>query len=347
MLLPAFAQTPVTRAEVLYHQRATRPSSRWRGWLGRTIYVVALTVAMIAFWGQVAGSITRRDTIHMLDVIATPMVVLAIFTELLHIILMLQTATSAVNSISRERLHGTWDILLLTGMDARRIVLGKWWATLRHMSRRLLLLTLLRAGLAVFVGAQSSRIYAHYYSGGQRNGGFMLMPPQLLDIFAVPVLMMVFTFAGAALAASLGVMAAALMRRATAALGTAITIYVLLIVGGVGMVILSYKVVHDAYGDVYLEYPRTAYIILEGMGLSVVDNGTMVLSTLVAYESHYSNNDATPLDLGRVRSAKGYGLAILASLALYPPLISLILGLARRFVVRAGALPAVRWGQGD
>src|SRR5690606_35757803 len=49
----------------------------------------------------------------------------------LYAVVQLITVALGANSILREKQGRTWETLLLTNIDARQIVLGKWWATIR------------------------------------------------------------------------------------------------------------------------------------------------------------------------------------------------------------------------
>ncbi|TVR21602.1 MAG: hypothetical protein EA396_07710 [Anaerolineaceae bacterium] len=77
----------------------------------------------------------------------------------LYVVVMLTALALAYNSITRERQNNTWDILMLTNVDAALLVRGKWWACLRAMWGDYLLLLLLRVGMAcvLIVGVDSVR----------------------------------------------------------------------------------------------------------------------------------------------------------------------------------------------
>ncbi|HRF99264.1 MAG TPA: hypothetical protein PLZ51_28825, partial [Aggregatilineales bacterium] len=49
--------------------------------------------------------------------------------------------------ITRERKGQTWDVLVLTNVDARQIVLGKWWASLVALWGDHAMIGFLRVGL--------------------------------------------------------------------------------------------------------------------------------------------------------------------------------------------------------
>lgn len=64
------------------------------------------------------------------SLISIGVVALIVMNISLYLIVILITLGLSSNSITRERKGLTWDVLLLTNVDSRQIVLGKWWASL-------------------------------------------------------------------------------------------------------------------------------------------------------------------------------------------------------------------------
>jgi hypothetical protein len=64
---------------------------------------------------------------------------------------MLVNTSLGARSITRERTGRTWETLLLTNIDARQIVWGKWWATIRAMWGDQLMVALLRFGFFAWI----------------------------------------------------------------------------------------------------------------------------------------------------------------------------------------------------
>jgi hypothetical protein len=56
----------------------------------------------------------------------------------------------AARSIQREKENRTWDNLRLTDIGAGKIVMGKWWASLRALNGDFLMVTLIRMGFVSF-----------------------------------------------------------------------------------------------------------------------------------------------------------------------------------------------------
>src|SRR5215207_5851504 len=121
----AFTRNPVAQREIRYHLRtAAQKIGRIRRAIRWLMYGTALLTAVFFFLMQFAASILRRATIFIFDYneIVIPLVYLVIFTISQALIVALRTISTGANSIAREKQSGTWEMLLLTGIDARRIV---------------------------------------------------------------------------------------------------------------------------------------------------------------------------------------------------------------------------------
>lgn len=66
----------------------------------------------------------------------------------LYFVLMLIGIALAYNSIAREYSRKTWDVLCMTNVSARYVVLGKWWASFVALWGDHMMLVILRVGLA-------------------------------------------------------------------------------------------------------------------------------------------------------------------------------------------------------
>lgn len=68
-----------------------------------------------------------------------------------YFVVTLVTMALSANSIRREKAGLTWDSLRLTGIGTRRIVWGKWWASMRALAGDHVMVTILRMGLVTLV----------------------------------------------------------------------------------------------------------------------------------------------------------------------------------------------------
>ncbi len=87
--------------------------------LGITVFFFVLILLRREPASDTLSQITNWGVIH---------VVLVTFW---HYILLLQSLSLSVNSLVREHTGQTWDALILTGVDARRVARGKWQAVVR------------------------------------------------------------------------------------------------------------------------------------------------------------------------------------------------------------------------
>jgi len=76
----------------------------------------------------------------------------------LYMVVTLITVALAANSISREKTNKTWHVLLLTNVDARSLVLCKWYASSKSLRGDHLMIILLRLGFMGFL-CRSRRCY--------------------------------------------------------------------------------------------------------------------------------------------------------------------------------------------
>lgn len=133
-----FSHNPVMRAELAHQQRAML---RRGGRALRVLFVLALLVSAALVVGkpllpQIAALL--NETIFYIEeahrgLLSTLTALLAALLFVQHLLWVSQAAQQASATISREKQARTWESLVLTGIDARQIIIGKWWATLRIM----------------------------------------------------------------------------------------------------------------------------------------------------------------------------------------------------------------------
>jgi hypothetical protein len=231
-MFSTLTRQPIARAEFLHQSRSIPQGRRWRFWLGRaiTVFVYALTGIMVAseilFMFRVG---VETDTF-----ISGPsdwvlaLYLLPVITALtMHFRRMFQTLALSANSIARERQANNWDTLVLTGVDARKIVRGKWWATVRHQWRPYVALGILRALLVVWYSANTSRYYLYYGNHGSVEP--VLLANALLQLLLAGLAVFVFTLANLFFTAACGV--TAFNKRSAVALARAVVTRIGLIFG--------------------------------------------------------------------------------------------------------------------
>ncbi|MCB9452247.1 MAG: hypothetical protein H6672_12465 [Anaerolineaceae bacterium] len=319
--LPAFTRSVIAQAEWRHQERSTPQLRRWRRWVGQGVLVLTLAVSLILYGGEIAGALLYRDPDPIIDALDAltafaPTVVLT-----LHFALMFKTLSLSANSIARERQNQTWEALVLTGVPARTIVLGKWWATVRRMGRMYLLLGLLRACIVGWISASTSRSLSIYIAGNY--GGYSeFVPPTLFQFLLVVLVMMAFTLANLGFTAACGVSASAESRQPVMALIRALvtrTIALLAIVFLLEVVVSYFQVVTFntlEEGDMI----NTFALAVPGL----LDNGLTITATLVVYSAPISMVNTL--------------LSVFLTLALYAGLTWFVLGQAEKQAVKHHAL---------
>ena len=338
--------------QMTLRQLRTRPPARgWRRWAAHGLYAVALAVALIAYLGEWAGLLLWRDA-NPLHVALQPfMLIVSLYVVFAHAGLLLRTLLMAANSISSARATGTWDLWVMTGISARHIVSGVWWAVLRAMLPGWLRLLPLRVGVITYIGAASSYQTARYvaYQLGMRNASLQLVPPGPLGLLLLVPLSLALALLSGSVIAAMGLLASALVRRVGAAYAIAAGVLLLLLGAGLLSGMLAERGLYAVFppGDVR---GTAAYSVLSNVTaaatLSWFDNGALLTTQLINYDAVSGPVDAARLwSLFRPGSNAVYpepafwgalGLVV----GLLSAIVTVLLRLARWAVVRAGALPS-------
>ena len=194
---------PVAQAELNHQQRNSTTHHRWQHFpviftvalaLGVLMYSALQTVPVLAArFGVPAQELDRLlrggfDTITILTGALIMIHHLAFATAALQL---------AASSISREKGGRTWESLLLTGVDARQIIVGKWSATLRTLWLAYRPLLVLRFAVALWMGASSGAI----------RFSPSIAPPSLPDMIVIGGITAVFPLFYAAFTITLGLLA--------------------------------------------------------------------------------------------------------------------------------------------
>lgn len=340
MGLSAFDLNPIARAELTHQRRTTRPPYRWQRWIWRPLYIVVLEVALILFWGEVAGAILWRDTRPIANTLGALVILFIVVTIGMHLYIVLRAFAAGANSIVREKVNGTWEPLMLTGIDARRLVRGKWWGTLRMLTPEIIRLIPLRAALAVWLGATVSQIYTVLIQSP--FNATMVPPTPLLLLVAVPIIGL-FTVLSAALATAVGVLASAASPRTGIALGLAVIVFFLLTVISISGVDLAERA---AASMLQSDNYATRSVVPDGLDAAkytLIENGTAVTSMLATYQLNYPIGSEyeyygtySTQNRGRLLGTQLIGTGV--GIALLVGATWICLRLAEWFAVRVGAL---------
>ncbi|MFW5696195.1 MAG: hypothetical protein ACOCXR_00255 [Phototrophicaceae bacterium] len=152
-----FSDNIIARAEFKHQRFVIRNSRSGTGWI--VLALLMLLPALIAALVQVGGVLLGVD-VDGWSVWQQPVgaivaeaaqSALIIMNVALYFVLHMVGLGLAYASITREHSGKTWDVLLLTDVSARTLVMGKWRASLRALWGDHLLLVALRLGLLATV----------------------------------------------------------------------------------------------------------------------------------------------------------------------------------------------------
>ncbi len=322
---------PIAQAE-LAHQWHSTGQPRWRQQLYAVERRVGLALALILYGGELAGALLRRDPTPIGETLGFAATLLVIFTGLYHFLLMFRTLALGANSITREKTGKTWEMLVLTGVDARQIVWGKWWATVLRQWRQYALLGVLRAGVIAWLGGSASRILASIYTSyGYTYGDLQTVLPSALDVLAAGLVVFLLTLANLGFTAACGVLASSETRSGALALARAVATRLTILFVAL-MILMLPSVILDLAGwwldRVQLGSNFSLMDVLSRTSITLLDNGASLGSELVAYRLG-NTSGSTPSALA----------AAILSLAIYGVMTWGLLRMAQRRAVRHLALP--------
>lgn len=168
-------------------------------------------LALVAAFGTIVLSL--RD-------MSSPTRDLAIYLIwVVHALVVSRTIAAAANAVSREHDGKTWDILVMTGIHARQILIGKWLGVLRQVAPWMLGLGMLRLMMIpVFMLSLLNRFaWWTTRSGGYGNAGPLYEAPFVSWSAGGPLLAVGMTIVLTALevmaCAALGLATSAITRR--------------------------------------------------------------------------------------------------------------------------------------
>ena len=175
-LTRAFANwmsSPTAWAEARYQRRTLKRSGRW---IGTVLLGVLVGAIFLTFSRPVIAAnptwftLPIPDVLSIWDAVTSMSNTLLIFLVAAHYFLALsQSIQGGTLAIVREKQGNTWDTLRLTGIDARKLIVGKWAATVQsvwHVHRRMVLPRALTLGWLVVVSAFSDDISDHLLTLG-------------------------------------------------------------------------------------------------------------------------------------------------------------------------------------
>ena len=148
-----FIQNIITQAELRHQWYILEKSRSGTAWIILAVLMllpgvlVTLYLLGIAFLGLPLTHLNPNNNDFLSNLVDVGLVSLITMNVALYLIVILITLGLSSNSITRERKGRTWDVLVLSNVDARQIVLGKWWASLVALWGDHAMIGFLRVGL--------------------------------------------------------------------------------------------------------------------------------------------------------------------------------------------------------
>jgi hypothetical protein len=332
-----FALNHIGQVEQTYQTRMLGRRRGWFGWLWRRTVDLALIVAIFLALLASVGVLLWVNIQPFLSTIPLLIIFPPIVAVIVHFSLIIRALAYSTNSIAREQQGQSWDLLVLTGVDARQIVMGKWVATVRSLWPTFLRLGLLRACVVIFIGVTIVNPMTYGYYGNMAE--FRLIVPNLFHFGVILAFIPLVTICNLLFTAACGVSASARHRSAGVALargiGIRLGIIALFMIGLALFVFMVTRMLFSTYDYDSFPFQFVSDLSLFGLGSvgSLLDNGAVMgityLTTRAEYGSSYNYRYHVLLVLSMVTLA-----------LLYLGLTRLLLGRTVRYLVKQGVLPA-------
>ncbi|MBL8118395.1 MAG: hypothetical protein J0L63_06925 [Anaerolineae bacterium] len=283
-----FPDNAIMRAERVYQSRSDRWRWRWIQRAGQVFLMIGVVLSIISVGMMIISSLWLKPIIPYDDRLNVVIYILTLFTVVWHFSLLLRTMSLSAHSIVREKEAHTWELMILTGVDARQIVRGKWWATIQQQWKRYLILAILRIGIIVWLaglqGGWFSGTSSIYYTRTQIE----LAHPVSI-VWGVAFIFIV-TFANLGYTAACGVVASVSSRRSSSAIARGL-------IQRTVIALLPIIVLYLVYTQIrWWSQPLSSILgILAASAITLVDNGISVGSLLVGMSYNYMESGGTPV----------------------------------------------------
>jgi hypothetical protein len=155
--MEAIVPIPETDNPVLWkeHIHLFRHAPRWSqlSRIASFMLIGALMVFMVFLWNNSNGGSAMQTGLFVVWILQAAVAV--------------QALAAGANTISREHVGQTWDALVLTGVSARQILIGKYVAALRVSFNMMLTLGVVRLAMLPIFSFGLVKVYAYYVTRSQ------------------------------------------------------------------------------------------------------------------------------------------------------------------------------------
>lgn len=258
-LLPAnLANSPITRAE-FRHQRYVLQTTR-SGWVWIGLALLMLVPALL---GSLYYVVLSLFSLPLTDTTGNPTlegfltmltVLMLVMNVAQYLVVTLVTLGLSARSITREKENRTWETLLLTDIDARTLVWGKWWASLQAVWGDHAMIGLLRVGFVGWVIVAFQLVWPAPLFGLSTGIAYFL---------PVALIALALTAVDAGFTAALGVIAPLSDLPASSTLSIVVALRVALIAGMLALLVVIFDWIQE-YGGFHYLLPGLGGLLLFG-----------------------------------------------------------------------------------
>lgn len=210
---------PIARAERAHQRRLFRRGRFLLIGYGACIGAI-VAVSLAQRFEMPIGRLLALPAEHVSAAVRTAEALVLLMTGLLlliaHLLIVLFALQTASAAVAREKRARTWESLLLTTIDARQIVIGKWWATVQTTFHLYGWLLLWRGAVGLWLIATTR--------------GMSAGAPAIALLVAV--LLVAYPLVTMGIAAALGILASVVAHKETTAQRLAVGLHFSLIAGG-------------------------------------------------------------------------------------------------------------------
>ncbi|HVU14548.1 MAG TPA: hypothetical protein VHD90_24895 [Phototrophicaceae bacterium] len=306
---------PIERAELSHQQRANT-DRRWRRF--PALFGLGLGVALISNAGLlVAPQVAPLMGVSPLDLtdalhgwFSTITILMGALIMIHHLAFASAALQLGTTTIAREKHARTWESLLLTGVDARRIIYGKWMATMRTLWEAYRPLLILRFAAAIWMIVEGASAYATPINS----------TPPLLGTLLIGLATALFPLWYAGFTVALGMLASLLMKDEIGAQRVGSLLFFGALVVSISLIVLAFMI---SFSDIE---PSLASLI-PALFVTPIDSGMLALIGIVA-------NDG---------AASFYYLGgLIVCIIVYAALALGLLRIAQTLAIRQRATPPTR-----
>ncbi len=234
----SFTQNPIARAEMAIQQRPLSTSLVVR--VVRYAFYTWLTVMAVGLIGvELVAAVTHANPPALIERLSPIIQIFLFLVTAAHFRLMFRTLAATVAAMERERRHDErWESLVMTGIPARAIVLGKWSALVRSGWREYAWLALWRAGAVIWLGASTSRSLMSYYSTNMSTSiDFSITRPAPLHFLLALLIIVTLTMLNLLFTTACGVYAGIAYKRG-AIVAAILTRLLMIVCFSIGLVVI-------------------------------------------------------------------------------------------------------------